>query len=72
MFLDCLKHFKDMCFQCAYYKLCGNSKKIDCETVEKTDLKKSIEKETKLIQGIVLWKKNKGNLKKTNLISYKL
>ena len=46
-----MKHSQDLCFQCAYEKICGGIKRSDCETDTKATLKHLIERETKLVQG---------------------
>ena len=51
---DCLKHSQDLCFQCAYEKICGGIKRSDCETDTKATLKHLIERETKLVKGRVV------------------
>lgn len=53
VYLDCNLHLKDLCFQCAYDKICGGIQKSDCQTVKKIIIKKKIERETQLIKGRV-------------------
>ena len=48
--LGCLTHFEDLCFICGFYKFCNGVKRNDCETVEKIDFKRMVQKETKSIQ----------------------